>query len=75
MLKTGDLASELKGYNDEEDEEDEDAIAVQSNDGQQYVVLEVIHLADSQENEQVIKFQQNKFFNITKIKNNNAKLY
>lgn len=58
---TGDLASKLKGYDDdeEEEEEDEDALAVQSGDGQQYVVLEVIHLADSQENEVIQYLQSN----------------
>jgi len=53
-VTTGDLASKLKGYEDEEEEEDEeDMMAVQGSDGQQYVVLEVIQLADNQGTEQV----------------------
>lgn len=55
-MATGDLASKLKGYEDEEEEEDEeDIMAVQGSDGQQYVVLEVIQLADNQGTEQVSK--------------------
>jgi len=54
IVTTGDLASKLKGYEDEEEEEeDEDMMAVQGSDGQQYVVLEVIQLADNQGTEQV----------------------
>lgn len=54
-MATADLASKLKGYDDEEEEEEdeEDMMAVQGSDGQQYVVLEVIQLADNQGNEQV----------------------
>lgn len=54
-MTTGDLASKLKGYDDEEEEEDdEDAMmAVQGSDGQQYVVLEVIQLADNQGSDEV----------------------
>lgn len=53
---TGNLASKLKGYEDDEEEEEEDEddmMAVQGSDGQQYVVLEVIQLADNQGTEQV----------------------
>jgi len=54
VVTTGDLASKLKGYEDEEEEEDEDdMMAVQGSDGQQYVVLEVIQLADNQGTDQV----------------------
>lgn len=54
VVTTGDLASKLKGYEDEEEEEEEDdMMAVQGSDGQQYVVLEVIQLADNQGTEQV----------------------
>lgn len=54
IAATGDLVSKLKGYEDEEEEEDEeDMMAVQGSDGQQYVVLEVIQLADNQGAEQV----------------------
>lgn len=49
---TGDLASKLKGYEEEEDDED-DMMAVEGSDGQQYVVLEVIQLADNQGTDQV----------------------
>lgn len=54
-MTTGNLASKLKGYDDEEEEEDdEDAMmAVQGSDGQQYVVLEVIQLADNQGSDEV----------------------
>ncbi|XP_024884026.1 transcriptional repressor CTCF-like isoform X4 [Temnothorax curvispinosus] len=53
-VMTGDLASKLKGYDDEEEEEDEDdMMAVQGSDGQQYVVLEVIQLADNQGSDQM----------------------
>lgn len=56
-MATGDLASKLKGYDDEEEEEEdeEDIMAVEGSDGQQYVVLEVIQLADNQGTEQVSK--------------------
>lgn len=54
VVTTGDLVSKLKGYEDEEEEEDEDdMMAVQGSDGQQYVVLEVIQLADNQGTDQV----------------------
>lgn len=55
VVKTGDLASKLKGYENEEEEEDEEdaMMAVQGSDGQQYVVLEVIQLADNQGTDQV----------------------
>lgn len=55
IVTTGDLASKLAGYeDDEEEEEDEDdMMAVQGSDGQQYVVLEVIQLADNQGTDQV----------------------
>ncbi|KAL0116881.1 hypothetical protein PUN28_010036 [Cardiocondyla obscurior] len=44
----------MTGYEDEEEEEDEDdMMAVQGSDGQQYVVLEVIQLADNQGTEQM----------------------
>lgn len=44
----------MTGYEDEEEEEDEDdMMAVQGSDGQQYVVLEVIQLADTQGNDQM----------------------
>ncbi|XP_034173652.1 uncharacterized protein LOC117601219 isoform X3 [Osmia lignaria lignaria] len=46
-VMTGDLASKLKGYEEEEEDED-DMMAVEGSDGQQYVVLEVIQLADNQ---------------------------
>lgn len=49
---TGDLASKLKGYEEEEEDED-DMMAVEGSDGQQYVVLEVIQLADNQGTDQV----------------------
>ncbi|XP_014481735.1 PREDICTED: transcriptional repressor CTCF-like isoform X4 [Dinoponera quadriceps] len=52
-VMTGD--SKLKGYEDEEEEEDEEdaMMAVQGSDGQQYVVLEVIQLADNQGTDQM----------------------
>lgn len=50
---TGDLASKLKGYEDEEEEDEDDMMAVEGSDGQQYVVLEVIQLADNQGTDQV----------------------
>lgn len=55
VVTTGDLASKLKGYEDEEEEEDEEdsMMAVQGSDGQQYVVLEVIQLADNPGTDQV----------------------
>ncbi|XP_071639813.1 uncharacterized protein [Temnothorax longispinosus] len=44
----------MTGYDDEEEEEDEDdMMAVQGSDGQQYVVLEVIQLADNQGSDQM----------------------
>ncbi|XP_011352467.1 transcriptional repressor CTCFL isoform X2 [Ooceraea biroi] len=46
----------MTGYDDdeeEEEEEEEDMMAVQGSDGQQYVVLEVIQLADNQGTEQM----------------------
>ncbi|XP_070170307.1 transcriptional repressor CTCF isoform X2 [Polyergus mexicanus] len=44
----------MTGYEDEEEEEDEDdMMAVQGTDGQQYVVLEVIQLADNQGTDQM----------------------
>ncbi|XP_025162301.1 transcriptional repressor CTCF isoform X4 [Harpegnathos saltator] len=45
----------MTGYEDEEEEEDEEdtMMAVQGSDGQQYVVLEVIQLADNQGTDQV----------------------
>ncbi|XP_018360917.1 PREDICTED: transcriptional repressor CTCFL-like isoform X2 [Trachymyrmex cornetzi] len=44
----------MTGYEDEEEEEDEDdMMAVQGSDGQQYVVLEVIQLADTQGTDQM----------------------
>ena len=52
VMITGDLASKLKGYEEEEDDED-DMMAVEGSDGQQYVVLEVIQLADNQGTDQV----------------------
>ena len=62
-MKTGDLASKLKGYDDDEEEEEEedeeDMMAVEGSDGQQYVVLEVIQLADNQGTEQVEILTQN----------------
>jgi phosphoenolpyruvate synthase/pyruvate phosphate dikinase len=43
----------MTGYEDDEEEEDEDdMMAVQGSDGQQYVVLEVIQLADNQGTDQ-----------------------
>lgn len=55
VVTTSDLTSKLKGYEDEEEEEDEEdsMMAVQGSDGQQYVVLEVIQLADNQGTDQV----------------------
>lgn len=53
---TGDLASKLKGYEDEEEEDEDDMMAVEGSDGQQYVVLEVIQLADNQGTDQVDSF-------------------
>lgn len=57
IVTIGNLASKLKGYEDDEEEEEEededDMMAVQGSDGQQYVVLEVIQLADNQGTEQV----------------------
>lgn len=52
VMITGDLASKIKGYEEEEDDED-DMMAVEGSDGQQYVVLEVIQLADNQGTDQV----------------------
>lgn len=52
VIITGDLATKLKGYEDEEEDE-EDMMAVEGSDGQQYVVLEVIQLADNQGTDQV----------------------
>ncbi|XP_034942097.1 transcriptional repressor CTCFL isoform X1 [Chelonus insularis] len=54
-VMTGDLASKLKGYEEEEEEEEEeeDVMAVEGSDGQQYVVLEVIQLADNQGSDQM----------------------
>lgn len=64
---TGDLASKLKGYEEEEDDED-DMMAVEGSDGQQYVVLEVIQLADNQGTDQVyIILNTKKKKNILKI--------
>lgn len=59
LTMTGDLASKLKGYDDDEteeedeDEDEDEMMAVEGSDGQQYVVLEVIQLADSQGGGQV----------------------
>ncbi|XP_014614149.1 PREDICTED: transcriptional repressor CTCFL-like isoform X3 [Polistes canadensis] len=50
---TGDLASKLKGYEEEEEEDEDDMMAVEGSDGQQYVVLEVIQLADNQSTDQM----------------------
>lgn len=55
VMITGDLASKLKGYEEEEEDED-DMMAVEGSDGQQYVVLEVIQLADNQGADQVRNF-------------------
>lgn len=63
---TGDLASKLKGYEEEEDDED-DMMAVEGSDGQQYVVLEVIQLADNQGTDQVYVMLNTKKKNILKI--------
>lgn len=64
---TGDLASKLKGYEEEEDDED-DMMAVEGSDGQQYVVLEVIQLADNQGTDQVyVMLNTKKKKNILKI--------
>ncbi|XP_043286134.1 transcriptional repressor CTCFL-like isoform X2 [Venturia canescens] len=52
-VMTGDIASKLKGYDDEEEEDEDDMMAVEGSDGQQYVVLEVIQLADNQGTEQM----------------------
>lgn len=69
-METGDLASKLKGYDDDEDEEeedeeeeeeDDDMMAVEGSDGQQYVVLEVIQLADNQGSDQVKSLFQDNF--------------
>ncbi|XP_011314034.1 transcriptional repressor CTCF-like isoform X2 [Fopius arisanus] len=44
----------MTGYDDdEEEEEEEDMMAVEGSDGQQYVVLEVIQLADNQSTDQM----------------------
>ncbi|XP_015585925.1 transcriptional repressor CTCFL isoform X3 [Cephus cinctus] len=51
-VMTGDLASKLKGYEDDEEEDEDDMMAVEGSDGQQYVVLEVIQLADNQGGDQ-----------------------
>ncbi|XP_043678967.1 transcriptional repressor CTCFL isoform X1 [Vespula pensylvanica] len=51
-VMTGDLASKLKGYEEEEEEDEDDMMAVEGSDGQQYVVLEVIQLADNQGTDQ-----------------------
>lgn len=60
-VMTGDLASKLRGYEDDDEEEeeeeeeeleDEEMMAVEGTDGQQYVVLEVIQLADNQGTDQ-----------------------
>ncbi|XP_048515665.1 transcriptional repressor CTCFL isoform X2 [Athalia rosae] len=51
-VMTGDLASKLKGYDDEEEEDEDEMMAVEGSDGQQYVVLEVIQLADNQGTDQ-----------------------
>ena len=48
-VMTGDLATKLKDYEEDED----DMMAVEGSDGQQYVVLEVIQLADNQGTDQV----------------------
>ncbi|XP_060811112.1 transcriptional repressor CTCFL-like [Bombus pascuorum] len=48
-VMTGDLATKLKDY---EEEDEDDVMAVEGNDGQQYVVLEVIQLADNQGTDQ-----------------------
>lgn len=53
IVTAGELASKLKGYDDEEEEDEDDMMAVEGSDGQQYVVLEVIQLADNQGTEQV----------------------
>lgn len=47
-VKTGDSTFKLEGYEDEDEEDEDDMMAVEGSDGQQYVVLEVIQLADSQ---------------------------
>lgn len=52
-MVAGDLASKFKGYDDEEEEDEDEMMAVEGSDGQQYVVLEVIQLADNQGTEQV----------------------
>lgn len=57
-MAAGDLASKLKGYDDEEEEDEDEMMAVEGSDGQQYVVLEVIQLADNQGNDQVIYFHK-----------------
>lgn len=53
----------MRGYEDDDEEEeeeeeeeleDEEMMAVEGTDGQQYVVLEVIQLADNQGTDQVI---------------------
>ena len=73
-MKTGDLASKLKGYDDDEDEEeeeeeeDEDMMAVEGSDGQQYVVLEVIQLADNQGSDQVKNPFKVKFIQIVNLR-------
>ncbi|XP_068989427.1 transcriptional repressor CTCF isoform X7 [Neodiprion pinetum] len=52
-VMTGDLASKLKGYDDEDEEDEDEMMAVEGSDGQQYVVLEVIQLADNQGTDQM----------------------
>ncbi|XP_076649632.1 uncharacterized protein LOC143357203 isoform X3 [Halictus rubicundus] len=51
-VMTGELACKLKGF-EEEEEDEEDMMAVEGSDGQQYVVLEVIQLADNQGTDQM----------------------
>ncbi|XP_071872507.1 uncharacterized protein [Bombus fervidus] len=48
-VMTDDLATKLKDY---EEEDEDDVMAVEGSDGQQYVVLEVIQLADNQGTDQ-----------------------
>ncbi|XP_046734883.1 transcriptional repressor CTCF isoform X6 [Diprion similis] len=52
-VMTGDLASKLKGYDDEDEEDEDEMMAVEGSDGQQYVVLEVIQLADNPGSDQM----------------------
>lgn len=73
VVTTGNLAYKLKGYEDEEEEEDEEdsMMAVQGSDGQQYVVLEVIQLADNQGTDQVSDMWNSLAFHVVRGSINN----